>query len=113
MTPEQYWEGEADLVIAYRKAYKLRMQKENRDMWLQGLYYYRALCDVSPVLHAFAENGTKPHDYLSEPIALTAKEAEERRVRDERLAYERLKAGVAAWAAQQNEECRKGVTDDG
>ena len=100
------------MVIAYREAYKLRLKNKNRDMWLQGLYFYRALCDVSPVLHAFAKPGTKPLDYLSEPIALTKEEVQERRERDEREAYESALASMASWAAQQNRKNEKGVTTD-
>lgn len=102
MTPEQFWEGDCTLVIAYRKAWELRLRKENRDMWLQGLYFYEALCDVSPVLHAFAKRGTKPRQYMSEPIAITKAEAEERREREERQRYEDMKARVSAWVAQTN-----------
>ena len=40
----------------------------------EGMYIYDALCKVSPVLHAFAKNGTKPIEYPSEPYPLTQKE---------------------------------------
>lgn len=59
---------------------------------------------MSPVLHAFAKNGTKPLEYRNEPIALTKKEAEERRLRDERKKYEAFRAGIKAWAVQHNEK---------
>ena len=71
-------------------------------MWLQGLYIYEALCDVSPVLHAFAKRGTKPREYLHEPIALTDEEIKERKEREERKRYEDMRTRVASWAAQQN-----------
>ena len=103
MTPEQYWDGESTLVVVYREAYKLKVREQNRNLWLQGLYIYEALCCVSPVLHAFAKNGTKPLEYRNEPIALTKKEAEERRLRDERKKYEAFREGIKAWAVQHND----------
>ena len=107
MTPEQYYEGDYTLFPAYRKAWELRLKKENHDMWLQGLYFYEALCDVSPVLHALAKKGTKPLEYLQEPIAITQEEIEERRKRDERKRYEDMRAQMAAWAAEHNMKIAK------
>lgn len=37
-----------------------------------GLYVYEALCDVSPIFHAFAKKGTKPLAYRSTPYPLEA-----------------------------------------
>lgn len=68
MTPEQYWEQDCTLVKAYRRAYRIRQEEQNRMAWLQGLYFYEALCDVSPVLHAFAKSGTRVKPYSSKPI---------------------------------------------
>ena len=102
------------MVKAYRKAWELKTRERNREMWLQGLYIYEAICDVSPVLHAFAKNGTKPKEYLKEPIALTEKEVKERRERDERERYEKLKTRVLSWAAEQNKSKEtKEVSKDG
>lgn len=104
-------------MIAYRKAYQLRLRKENRDMWLQGLYFYYALCSVSPVLHAFAKRGTKPSDYLHEPIALTEEELREKREREARERYERIKASTDSWMVSSSirlakEQAAKEVSKD-
>ncbi|MBQ7347813.1 MAG: hypothetical protein IJW55_07635 [Clostridia bacterium] len=74
MTYEQYWHGDAALVKAYRKAESLRISRANQMAWVQGRYLYDALCAVSPVLHAFAENGTMPIPYLEAPYPLTREE---------------------------------------
>lgn len=39
-----------------------------------GMYIYEALCDVSPILHAFAKNGAKPIEYRTEPYPLFGKD---------------------------------------
>ena len=58
MTYEQFWEMDCELVKYYRKAAKIK---------LQGAYFYEALADVSPILHAFAKKGTKPIPYRDSP----------------------------------------------
>ena len=90
MSPEQYWDGDPTLVKYYRKADELKRKLRNQELWLQGMYIYEALCDVSPVLNAFANKGTKPLPYIDHPYAITNRErAEEQKLRDER---ERQKA---------------------
>ena len=60
MTPEQYWESDCTLTKYYRKAEELRNEKRNQELWLQGMYVYEAIADVSPVLHAFAKRVLNP-----------------------------------------------------
>ena len=67
MTSEQFWEQDCSLAKAYRKAFRLKQERENYLAWLQGMYIYEALCDVSPLLHAFAKSGTQPRPYSDKP----------------------------------------------
>lgn len=78
MTWEQYWQGEAGMTRAYRKAQRLRNKRENQQLWMQGVYIYKALLCVSPILHAFAKAGTRPEPYLEEPFPIDEAEARER-----------------------------------
>lgn len=85
MTPEQYWDGDASLPKYYRKAHELQRKRRNEDLWLQGMYIYEALCDVSPMLQAFANRGTKPHPYTDHPYSLTRDDRkEEQKLREQR-----------------------------
>lgn len=43
MTYEQYWYGEPNMVKAFRESYTLRRRMRNEDMWLQGMYTFKAL----------------------------------------------------------------------
>ena len=87
MTPEQFWEGDCTLVKYYRQADELRNERRNQELWLQGMYFYEAICDVSPILHAFAKKGSKPHPYPSKPHAISEKQIrEERREKERKLA---------------------------
>jgi hypothetical protein len=70
MTYEQYWYGDVRMVEAYLEAEKRRKERRNLELHLQGMYFYEALCDASPIFHAFAKQGTKPHPYRSEPYKL-------------------------------------------
>lgn len=102
MPVELFWDGDCRLTESYRRAEELKQRQRNQDLWLQGMYIYEALCDVSPVLQAFAKRGTKPVPYASEPYAITKAQVEERRKRDERIQYEKTMAKMAAWAAKTN-----------
>lgn len=87
MTSEQYWDGDCTLVKYYRKAEEMRSDRRNQELWLQGMYIYEALCDVSPILHAFAKKGTKPQPYPSNPYPLNEKQrAKEQEEKERRLA---------------------------
>ena len=85
MTPEQYWDSDPMLAKYYRKADEIRRKRRNEELWIQGMYIYEALCDVSPVLHAFAKRGTKPTPYPDHPYALTASDrADEAKIKEQR-----------------------------
>ena len=71
MTYDQYWNDDPTLVKYYRKAEEMRKERVNEELWLQGMYIYEALCDVSPILHAFAKKGTKPQPYSKKPYSIT------------------------------------------
>lgn len=58
------------MVRAYREADILRQERENSKCWLMGRYVYDAISRLTPVLHAFAKNGTQPVQYLDAPYEL-------------------------------------------
>ena len=69
----------------YRQADEIRQNRRNQELWLQGMYIYEALCDVSPVLNAFAKRGTKPNPYTDHPYPLSTKDrAAEKKLREQR-----------------------------
>ena len=102
MTYEQFWEGDPTLVIYYRKADEIRNEKRNQELWLQGLYIYEAICDVSPILHAFAKKGAKPHPYTTTPYPLTTKERTRIAEEKERKVAEKGKKMMEAFMAANN-----------
>ena len=91
MTYEQYWYGDVCMVRAYREADRRRIERKNMEYHLMGMYVYEAICDVSPVLHAFARRGAKPIPYRTAPYSLKdqPERAEDKARQDEN---DRLKA---------------------
>ena len=94
MPAKDFWEGDVTLVKAYRKADMLRRQRVNHDAWLQGMYFYEALCDASPLLNAFSKEG-KSFPYIERPYAITAKEAEEREKEQAMIAADQFRLYAA------------------
>ena len=79
------------MAAIYREADKRRMERVNAEAHLMGLYVYEALCDVSPVLHAFAKKGTKPKPFRTEPYGMADKQEEKTEKQEE---AERLRAEI-------------------
>lgn len=104
MTYEQYWEGDCTLVKYYRKAEEIRNDRRNQELWLQGMYVYEAICDVAPVLHAFAKKGTKPTPYPSKPYPLNEKQSQRDEEEKQRKLAEKGKKFMEAMAASINKK---------
>ena len=102
MTPEQYWDGDSTLTKYYREADRLHLKRRNEELWLQGMYIYEALCDVSPVLHAFAKRGTKVVPYPERPYAITNTDIKEEKKRKEQMEREKAKRYMEAQMARIN-----------
>ena len=94
MSYDEYWYGDAYLVKFYRDSYKLKMRYDDVFMWKQGMYIYEALCDVSPILHAFSKKGTKPLQYRTKPISEETKENKTEKEKDIQVKQERMKARI-------------------
>ena len=108
MSWDEYWDGEADKTKYYREAYELTQKRINSQMWFMGGYVYNALCSVSPVLHVFAKEGTKPLPYMKEPIPLTKEDTDDSKRREEKRVMEVGKAKLSAWMKSCN-AARKAV----
>lgn len=108
MTYEQFWDMDCTLVVAYRKAEEIRNAKRNQELWLQGMYFYEALCDVAPILRAFAKKGTRPLKYPSEPYSLTTKEQERSEEKQERRVFNKGLEMMKAFMGAHNKKFEAG-----
>lgn len=96
MSADEFWNQDCLLTKSYRKAHELRQNRKNEELWLQGLYIYEALADVSPLLHAFAKKDTTAIPYPNRPYPRTAKEAKEREEAERKARYEQALAAMKA-----------------
>lgn len=99
MSREEFWNGEPSAVRDYRRAWKLKQKEQNYEWWMQGMYFYEALLDASPMFK-FSLKPLKPIPYSDEPYPLTKKEKTEQQERKEKLEMEKLKASMTAWMKQ-------------
>lgn len=90
MTEGQYWDGDSTLAVAYREAERLRRERKNTELWLQGAYIYDVLCRIAPLPVAFAKKSAVSRSYLSEPYALTG---EQKAGKEEETARQRYAGG--------------------
>ena len=101
MSYEQYWEQSPYLVVAYRKAYRLRRETENEQAWLQGLYVFDAFAVV--MANVFAKRGSKRQEYLERPIDIyPPTEREKKRRQAEENA--KMQSAMEAMARKQRRE---------
>lgn len=107
MTADEYWNGDCQNIKAYRKAEKLRAERKNQELWLQGAYIYEALCRVSPVFHAFAKKGTKPSPYPSEPYAINEAQQERKQENADKKVMDKGKAFMETFMVQHNKKFNK------
>ena len=78
----------------YWEAEKRRKERVNAEAHLMGLYVYEALCDVSPIFHAFAKKGTKALPYRTEPYDLFGEKEKQREKDSRKEEAERLRAEI-------------------
>lgn len=116
MTYDQFWRDDPTITKYYYKAYIMKEKNKAEinewRMWKQGVYVYEALCDVSPVLHAFSKKGTKPLPYPEKPYGME-KEKEKEKTKEEKereAENERLKATIFFnnWARATQKRFNKG-----
>ena len=108
MSYDEFWDGDVSRVVAYRKANELLEKRKNREMWMQGLYVYEALCDASPLFRFTMKKGSvKPEPYVKEPYPITAAEQREREEREAKLREERMKAEFALFAERMIKKNKK------
>lgn len=67
MTYEQFWNGAPELCEYYRTYHRLRMEQQNQQLWMQGLYNFAA---VSAALSTAFGKKVK---YIEKPLQIFPK----------------------------------------
>lgn len=89
----------------------MQRSRMNEQLWLQGLYVYEAICDVSPALRAMGAK--EPVKYSEEPYPITDKEIEERRKKQAKAKFEQMKTKAEAFAARFNKAIKEEADSNG
>lgn len=114
MSWDEYWHDDPSKAKYYRQADKLRRKRKNEELWLQGMYIYEAIGDMSPILRtSFDKKPKKPIEYPKEPYAIESDEIAERKKRDEKRKSEAIKNKMIAFALRQNNRMNKGGESNG
>lgn len=79
MSYDQYWNDDPHLVKYYREADKIKKNRMNEQLWLQGMYVYEAILDSAPVLN-FASRDNKPIKYPDRPYPIDEESIEKRKI---------------------------------
>lgn len=109
MSYDEFWYKSPYRAKFYLESYKQKIRQHDENMWVQGMYIYEALCDVSPVLHAFSKKGTKPLPYSKKPyladsdMLKSEQEKEQKRKNDELL----VKLHFKRWVKNTQERFNK------
>lgn len=113
MTYDEFWFGKPERAKYYRKAYELKKKQLNEQLWLQGMYFFEAICDVAPVLVTMPKKDAKIQPYSTEPYALTVKEQEERERRENERKQKKMLERFNAMATLVNHKFKQGGDDNG
>lgn len=110
MTAAEYWDGENELKRAYRAAYKMRVNEQNFNLWLQGKYIYDAMCCVSPIFNPFSKK-KEPFPYTEHPYDLFDDDRkarlEEKKKREYKEVLAKMKARMESWNKQFKNKRKK------
>lgn len=112
MSYEAFWDDDVDIVKAYRKAYKIKRDKDNFNAFLIGNYVYDALVCVAPALASPFNKHPKIEKYHTAPYELDDSHKKEKEQSKEQLSYETGLAQMKAWANAFNKKLAKGESKD-
>ena len=117
MTYDQFWNQDVGLVEFYREADKIKNERKNHGLWLQGAYIYEAILDAAPVLRfSLSDTPQEPIPYRSEPFPLfeSKAEKEEREEREKEKQMEKTANSMNAWMRSANKKFEeKGGEENG
>lgn len=116
MTDDQYWERDPYLVQDYYKAHLLAVEQRNQEMYMQGLYNFKAF---KAVIENFnyglgGKKGKRPEGYFTEPIRITPLTESEKRIKaekDRKKLISSLTAWEKTWNKQHGKEGAHGGND--
>ena len=105
MTFEQYWDGDATMPRAYRKAHEIRKKELNEYAWLQGMYVYHGVGCLAPIFNMNSKAGTKANPYPEKPYAFNSPpQTEEEQEEADKKEYDEMQARMTAFMERFNKD---------
>ena len=100
---DEYWYGDYTKLPYYRKAYALKREETNQKLWLQGVYFLRAIGCIVP----------DAEPYPDEPLPLTTEAVKEQEERKRRIEIDNARAYMEATMHNINKKRKEGGKQDG
>ncbi|MCR2033717.1 hypothetical protein [Anaerofustis stercorihominis] len=88
MSYNEFWYGDIEVACVYKEAFEQKQKLKNENLWLQGLYFYKALQSVASQI--FSEKESDAETYLNKPIDFDEEQKEEDNIKQKE--YEKLQA---------------------
>lgn len=85
MTYDQYWYDDPMLVRAFAKADKIKRERKDFYLWLQGRYFADAI--ASTIGNAFRDKGTEPCKYPAKPYLMEETEQQKAEKEEQEIAF--------------------------
>ena len=109
VSEERFWKLNPRTIKPYVKAYEIRANNKDTEMWQMGLYFHQALSSVMAALAASFGNKKSNVKYFEEPLHVTSEKqsvtnvdlTEEEKIQQTKLLFERLKTMQANFNANK------------
>lgn len=106
MTWGQYWNESPEIAKFYREAEKIRRDKKNEELWLQGFYIHEAMLATPIVVRGYAKKDTPQTKYPVKPHPITLAELKAEQEAEEKAKQRKFKEYMRAFATTFNEKRR-------
>ena len=103
MSYSEYWNGDPVLAKFYREAEKIKQEKKNQELWLQGMYFYDAL--TTAISNALKPKNAKASKYAEKPYDLNVKEkTEEEKAKEVEVEQEKAYAWMESFVKMHSDK---------
>ena len=102
MSADEFWNCDPRMYKVYRELDRIKTEKENQRLWLEGMYVYQAILLSAPRLNSLKPE--EPVQYPAKPFDLGLDKKEEPEMTDEEIRKTPQFARVMEWAIAVNKQ---------
>ena len=96
MSSSEYWDGDSSLPRYFRRAFKMKQERDNELAWLNGLYVYDALMSS---LSNFDQNKNNRKTYAKKPYSFDKEELKKENDDKVKEAQAQAEVWMKSWAS--------------